>query len=258
MKAREFLELPLLALKRPDLLRPLDRDLLFVLGHMRGYTSLISLILGNHPEICGHLECHIKYQQIFSRFRLQYSVSNQDGGLDGRYILDKCLHNGTRFPKRFTERNRCHFLFTVRQPAESLISIYKLRRRKLWAEPMEAAASYYCGRMGRLVELSRQFPGSYYFCGESIIDDSEALLASLTRVLQLGTPLSSQYTFFEDTGRPGAGDYTENIRAGKILSSQSASTEEEISIPPRLLADAEDAYTRCLEAFMENLVPVLK
>jgi len=258
MKAREFLELAPHISKRPDLLRPLDQDLLFVLGHMRGYTSLISFILGSHPEISGHLECHIKYQQIFSRFRLQYNVSNQDGGLGGRYILDKCLHNGTRFPKRFTERNRCHFLFTVRQPAESLISIYKLRRRKLWAEPMEAAASYYCERMGRLVELSRQFPGSYYFCGESIIDDSEALLAYLTRVLQLSTPLSSQYNVFEDAGKLGAGDYTKNIRRGKILSSRSASTEEKISIPPRLLDDAEDAYTRCLEAFMENLVPVLK
>jgi hypothetical protein len=45
------------------------RKSLFVLGHMRSYSSLLCHILGSHPQIDGYCETHIKYRTRFDLLR---------------------------------------------------------------------------------------------------------------------------------------------------------------------------------------------
>ena len=67
---------------------------LFVLGHMRSYSSLLCHILGSHPQVDGYCETHIKYRTWLDLLRLRSRVVQLTGEpLRGRYILDKVLHN---------------------------------------------------------------------------------------------------------------------------------------------------------------------
>lgn len=258
MKIREFFQLPVHMVKRPDLLFRLNHELLFILGHMRGYTTLLGHILGSNPDIGGHNETHIKYQQIFPRFRLQYHVANQGGGFGDRYLLDKCLHNGIRFPEAFVLRNKCRFMFTVRRPVESLQSIHELMSRQGRPDPLKEAKIYYCDRLTCLSRLADQFPGSSYFLGEQLIESTEILLARMTEMLELGAPLMSDYKVFSDTGKLGAGDFSGNIVKGRVLQREEREREgSAVDIPSEFIEEAEDAYARCLAAYEEFLVPLI-
>lgn len=257
MKPREFFQLPIHMAKRPDLLRPLDQEMLFILGHMRGYTTLLGHILGSNPEIGGHSETHIKYQQILPRFRLQYHIAQQGGGFGSSYLLDKCLHNGIQFPPSFVRRNRCRFMFTVRRPVESIRSIHDLMNRQGRLDPLREAKIYYCERLDCLAKLAEQFPGSPYFLGEELIDSTDDLLASMTTALELKSPLTSEYTIFEDTGKLGAGDFSTNIAQGRVLQPKERASADAIEVPEVFIEDAEGAYARCREAYERFLVPLI-
>jgi hypothetical protein len=73
---------------------PFPRRHLFVLGHMRSYSSVLSHILGSHPQIDGYCETHIRYRWHFDLLRLQRRVRQLTGEpLRGDYVLDKILHD---------------------------------------------------------------------------------------------------------------------------------------------------------------------
>jgi hypothetical protein len=54
--------------------RPFARRHLFLLGHMRSYSSVLSHILGSHPQIDGYCETHIKYRTRLDLWRLHHRV----------------------------------------------------------------------------------------------------------------------------------------------------------------------------------------
>ena len=55
------------------------RRYLFVLGHMRSYSSLLCHILGSHPQINGYCETHVKYRSRFDLLRLRSRVVKLTG-----------------------------------------------------------------------------------------------------------------------------------------------------------------------------------
>src|SRR5688572_27511814 len=70
------------------------RSLLLVLSHMRSYSSVLSHVLGSHPEIDGYCETHIRYRLSLDVHRLGWKVRALTGEpLSGRFVLDKVLHN---------------------------------------------------------------------------------------------------------------------------------------------------------------------
>jgi hypothetical protein len=79
---------------------------IFLLSHMRAFTSLAGHILGSHPQINGYYEMHISYEDASALDR-QLEMFRQDDVLkrDSRYLFDKLLHNdyalkpGRRHPK---------------------------------------------------------------------------------------------------------------------------------------------------------------
>src|SRR5688572_25028043 len=65
---------------------------LFVIGHMRSYSSLLAHILGSHPRIVGYAEMHQKYRTVLDLLELSRKVERTcDKGCAGRYVLDKIL-----------------------------------------------------------------------------------------------------------------------------------------------------------------------
>ena len=67
-----------------------SRRYLFVLSHMRSFSSLLCHILGSHPEIAGYAEAHQAYAGRADLLQLTRKVeSTLEGAVAGRYVLDK-------------------------------------------------------------------------------------------------------------------------------------------------------------------------
>lgn len=70
-------------------------QILFMLGHMRSGSSLLTHILNTNPEISGFGESHLKYSTKEDFKELIYQVHQTLGKwqVDEKYILDKILHD---------------------------------------------------------------------------------------------------------------------------------------------------------------------
>jgi hypothetical protein len=102
------------------------RRYLFVLGHMRSYSSLLCHILGSHPQIDGYCETHIKYRTRLDLLRLRSRVVKLTGEpLRGRYVLEKMLHNYA-FAPSILRSPRTFALVLVRQPIPAVQSIVNM------------------------------------------------------------------------------------------------------------------------------------
>src|ERR1700753_1681333 len=89
---------------------------LFVLGHMRSYSSLLCHILGSHPEIDGYCETHVKYRTRLDLIRLRSRVVKSTAPrLKGVYVLEKVLHNYA-FTHRIGRSPKTMAVILVRKP----------------------------------------------------------------------------------------------------------------------------------------------
>jgi hypothetical protein len=62
---------------------------LFLLGHMRSYSSVLSHILGSHPQISGYCETHTKYRTWVDLWKLRWRVRKLTGeALRSGRVLD--------------------------------------------------------------------------------------------------------------------------------------------------------------------------
>src|SRR5262245_8745309 len=95
---------------------------LFVLSHMRSYSSLLSHVLGSHPEIDGYCETHLRYRWGLDLWHLRRKVQRLTGEpLRGRYVLDKILHD---YPiaRGILASQHTRAVFLLREPADVIQS----------------------------------------------------------------------------------------------------------------------------------------
>src|SRR3981081_4049252 len=94
---------------------------IFVIGHMRSYSSLLCHILGSNPAISGYAETHQSYFGSTDLRRLARKVRETKGAERlGPYILDKMLHNGLAIAPNILQRSDIKIIFLIR-PAEETI-----------------------------------------------------------------------------------------------------------------------------------------
>lgn len=233
---------------------------IFLLSHMRAYTSLLGHILGSHPEIDGYYEMHLSYTSAADfDTQMQRYAAHENLKPGSRYLFDKLLHNDYELePERLGLRNAV-ILCGLRQPEASIKSILHLFAQKniddLYARPAEATA-YYIARLKKLGRFSRQYPGRYdYFDAELICTDTPKMLGALSRWLQLKSPLEARYRTFAKTGVAGAGDSSPAIASGKVL--EQANRYAEIALEAELLQQAVAAYRDCRQRLIANARGVL-
>jgi hypothetical protein len=228
---------------------------IFLLSHMRAFTSLLGHILGSHPAINGYFELHISYDN-------PAALDKQVGELrryetlkeSSRYLFDKLLHNDYRLMPALLAVNDATVLACLREPEASIKSIVNLFARKAsgdsYEQPKEAA-KYYIERVRRLAEFCASATHPYYYLdAESIRTRPEQLLPALTRWLDLDPPLSPRYKTFSQTGQPRKGDSSVLIRSGTI--DQSASDYSHVHIAPDLLENALATYRECRRNMIAN------
>jgi len=189
---------------------------LFVVGHMRSYSSLLAHILGSHPRIAGYAEMHQKYRNWLDLLELNRKVERSGEKIcAGKYVLDKILHPQVLAP-RVLRRSDLRLVAIARDPRATLASILRIRAGGV--DRVESAVEYYVGRMASLVRIAEVRRGDLlYLDGELLVERTAETLARLSEHLRLAPPLSGEYSTFRFTGAPKYGDPSEWIRSGRVV-----------------------------------------
>jgi len=220
---------------------------IFLLSHMRAFTSLAGHILGSHPQINGYYEMHLSYEYPAALDK-QLALYQQSDALkpNSRYLFDKLLHNDYLLVPERLEMVECKILLSLAQPERTIQSIVHLYSQKetedLYASPL-AAAQYYIERVKALADFSRTPSGYCYFDAELWQRAPERLLQKLTEWLALEPPLSDRYQTFSHTGKAVKGDSSPRIYLGRI--DKTKNDYSYIAIPAEALRAAEEAYREC-------------
>jgi hypothetical protein len=230
---------------------------IFLLSHMRAYTSLLGHILGSHPEIDGYYEMHRSYatgKDLQQQLR-DYAEREQPKP-GSRYLFDKLLHNDYTLNLTLPELGDAATLVALRQPEPTLKSIVSLFAKKdiddLYADPA-GATTYYVERLHALTTFGRQQPKRYfYFDAERIRTDTRRLLDDLGQWLQLASPLTEHYQLFSQTGTAGKGDSSPAIASGHIIRQQSRYPD--LALDPALFQQAAKAYRHCRQQLLANAI----
>ena len=225
-----------------------QRGYVLILSHMRSYSTLLAHLLGSHPEIAGYAEMNLPYARRRDLLRLRAQVARSlDGDLEGRFVLDKMLHDEHPLGREILSDPNVYPVFLVRRPAETVSSILKMNERlpdrQLYPGEGEAVG-YYAGRLETLAQLGRDRKGpAFVIRAEDLVTDPEVTLAGLGRFLGLSTPIQTTYSTFPLTGVPGRGDFSDAIREGRIQRPDGSALVE---LSPDVLAAGERAHSRCL------------
>lgn len=230
---------------------------IFLLSHMRAFTSLMGHILGSHPRINGYFEMQLSYEDA-SAMEKQFELFRQSERLkeNSEYLFDKILHNEFVFKPELLGAAKLKILVGLRKPEQTIKSIIHLFARKdvrdLYASPVEAT-KYYIDRLQALGDFcsTTRYP-YYYFDAELLQAKPERLLPLLTRWFALSPALSERYEVFSQTGVAGRGDTSNVIQSGNI--SKSKTDYSHINIPGECLEKASEVYRECRQRMIEYAV----
>ena len=151
----------------------LPKTHIFLLSHMRAYTSLFGHIMGSNPAICGYYEMHIGYHSWKSPIRQKLLYFRQETAKPGfTCMFDKILHNEHNVALDVLNSRRARNLFCLRRPQDVIPSILKLYRDIDPAHEFNSeafATRYYVDRLAMLNNMAEHIErGFFYFDAESL------------------------------------------------------------------------------------------
>ena len=232
-----------------------DLDTLFVVSHMRGFTTLLTHLLGSHPEVSGYFETHSSYHDLHDLIRLRATLDDADGlSGDEKWIVDKVLGCDLTISDAVLRREDVTLLFSLRRPLATLKSMIATRERYGWRMDRRRTTEYYFTRLAQIADFARRAPGGFYLDAEAIVERTGPTLDGLSRALNLAPPLQADFTIHSMTGKSGYGCPSDYIRQGRIV--RDRERYEDIEIDPELLARAERAYRECRDILLANCTAV--
>lgn len=210
----------------PDALQSLPvllpKKHIFLLSHMRAYTSLFGHIMGSNPAICGYYEMHIGYYSWKSLVRQKLLYARSEKPKPGfSFMFDKVLHDDHEVSGRILNREDVSAIFSLRHPRQTLPSILALYRETYPSHEFtsEAAATdYYIQRLRTLAGIAGAIGRPYFYLdAETLVEKPGDSLGSLGRWLRLETPLSPDYDVQKKTAKRRYGDTSARLESGHIV-----------------------------------------
>ena len=250
-------------LEHPSVLK--RRKYIFLLSHPRAYTTLLSHILGSHPEISGYAETWRSYRTPRDLLKLRCAVcSHGNYKPNCTYFLDKMLHNWLQISDSILNRNDIDYIFMIRRPVPTIKSMIALYRKYIeqggtiesstLPPTVEGAVVHYSNRLSFLVGVSarlrRRSKRAIVVRAEDLISRPFSVLSELQTFLHLRSALNEHYSVFDRTGEWYYSDTSDFIRQGKIERERPAHAE--ISIPGELADKANCEYEQCLAALTDS------
>jgi Sulfotransferase domain len=225
---------------------PPSGGFLFVLSHMRSYSTLLCHILGSHSEISGYGETQHAYLSVADLDVLPIKVRVATGQSQlRRYVLDKILHNHLQIAPDILARPDVKVVFLVRSAEETITSLLNLSRSMGDRNDPETALQYYLNRLRQIDAYSEQLGRkALLIASERLITDTSVTLEDLSRWLGLNEPLSPNYNIFKFSGLPGHGDISPAVRTGKVVPDAAARHRryKTISIPQHVIERGNAGY----------------
>ena len=217
---------------------------IFILGHMRSGSTLLSHILASHPDIVGAGEAHITYQTPADLPQLVLKTCEflHRPILRETYIVDQINHPYvTDDVLRSSQIYRCIIL--IRDPEATIKSTMKMLKCE-----EQAALDVYIRRLETLTGYGQLLGDRALLVQyDDLVDRTEETLAAVTGFLGLDSPLTSTYATHRMTGRvEGYGDPSNNIKAGQIIRTQS----HELALGRDTTIAAARAYCECQAALL--------
>jgi hypothetical protein len=235
----------------PDALRSLSIVLpkrhIFLLSHMRAYTSLFGHIMGSHPAICGYYEMHIGYYSWRSLVRQKLLYARSEKVKPGcSFMFDKVLHDDHEIAARVLDRPGSRAIFCLRHPRQTIPSIVRLYHDTDPSHDFASeafAAEYYVRRLDTLVSMANSLESPFFYLdAERLVESPDATLGDLSSWLQLETPLSQTYDRQKKTSRQRYGDTSARLESGHIVRPEPGPAE--VRVDQETLGRAVDAYNR--------------
>jgi len=232
---------------------------IFVVSHMRSFSTLLCHILGSHNDISGYVETHLSYFGRIDLWQLKRKVrETTDEPVVSKYLLDKMLHNYIHIDPSILARPNVKILFLVRNATDTLKSILNLFVGQLSRGPItcaEDALAYYAKRLQKIEQYSAQVGRNARFLeSEMLLEATDAALDGLSQWLDLSEGLSANYRTFKYTSLDHFGDPSPNITSGGIVASAEVRHRwyVPVSIPEPVLRRARDVYGACRQTLLRN------
>lgn len=224
----------------------------FILGHMRSGSTLLSHLLGSHPDFAGAGETHIAYQTPDDLPKLVTKTCEllHKPFLRAHYIVDQINHPYVSNEVLASDRvYKCIIL--VREPEATLKSLMTL----LKCNETEALDAY-LERLETLTQYAQLLKKRAIFMDyDDLVDRSTETLAALTDFLDLDAPLTPAYQTHRMTARVGGfGDPSRNIQVGQIIRTSSP----DIPISKNTLLTATGAFDKCRRQLEATVVQAIK
>ncbi len=216
---------------------------IFILAHIRSGSTLLQHLLFSNPEIAGFGENHISYN---SQEDLNILIQNvywhlRKIRMKERYVVDKIVHHDP-YPiqKDIWLLEDVYTIFLVREPRGSVLSIQQGDKNE-----EENATDTYVNELARLEEyakfINRKEQALFLTYGQ-ILNETKMVFCKLQKFLDLQQPLSERYDVLRTTGRGSVGDWSENIKAGRIIREQK---DWGIELSQASFERASDAFNHC-------------
>lgn len=231
---------------------------LFILSHMRSYSSLLAHILGSHSQIVGHIERLCSYTDARDLMRFRHHSFVQHGRIPNPYLLDKILHNRFVLADDIINRDDVKLIVLLREPEPTIKSIINMmhvvppEKDALSHQNPMWALDHYTSRLAYLEACIKRTQSPVLFLdAKDIIQHTEIVLMTLARWLQLETDLNRQYRVFPETGVPGKGDPSDVIKTGSVLTSET-DRYDRIEVPEDMLDRARAGYVRSRDILRQH------
>lgn len=248
----------LIAIARWPKLHFYSGNYLFLISHMRSRSSLMSHILGSNQEIIGYKEEQNCYhsEQCLDRQRTKMLLNSQEYLPNGKekYVYDKILHDNFTLSESILKNPRARFIFLVREPESTYQSTLRLQEITKFEHTaaLEHFIPYYEKRLKLIIHQAKVTQGrSIYVNSNDLVQHTDETLKRLSRWLKLENPLRAKYTLFKDTGKPLSGDPSENIKAGRIISTPAENTSASKVTSP--LLDSYQQFTQDIQSLSSDI-----
>jgi len=225
---------------------------------MRSRSSLLSHLLGSHPQIAGYSELHCSYKNVKALANMKAKINLKlKNETQAKYYLDKILHNYP-FSADILNNSNIKIIFLLREPQATIQSIIQLGHitgATRWLNKPFKALDYYCARLLKLEEFFHQLQvlnkNNYFFIeSDDLVKNPNNLLSNLQSWLNLDSPINEQYSIFSDTGKAGYGDPSENIKTGKIIKNKK---DNDIILPDKVIDIGKTAYDKCFQKLIMDI-----
>jgi len=214
----------------------------FIMGHMRSGSSLLSHLIMNSSECSGIGESNMTYldKRDFTKLAIKCRLSSKRYFKKIRYFVDQINHNQKLDFSSFSS-NAFIPIIIYRKPLATISSIVRLSNEYYGGNfSPKRATEYYINRLNYLGEYIKHHgvPNICIIEYEDLINNSIVTLSKLSLHLSLQSPLTSKYRTYTHSGTKG--DPSANIQKGKIIKTK----ENLLKLDETLIKQASKAYNR--------------